>query len=127
MEAVDTLPASPNQKVIHQIVDYSAKRIIDFADYDRMKSREHLGSLDGHLRKFIESFTGSSNVGDDLLSIMYFASGSAESLEILRNRIAVLLLEGLNSKFDDLNEEDKFKIAPWLGVFRRIQDENVEL
>jgi len=128
IEAAEQLPEGYEKAIISRIVDYSSIRVLEFADYDRSKAKSQLPPIKNEIDQFVSSVISSNKI-HKLMAISYFASSSTEALEVFRDYMAKSLLEQLRPKFDDLDEDDKYKIAPYLGVFNEItksDDEQVE-
>lgn len=115
-----------NKKILLDMVNDSIRRISSFEEYEHQKAEENWSKLEpvfGELVKHslleIKMFSGtnSTNLLDAWLSL---ATMKHTSAEVLRKGLAKLLLTQLESEFVELDEEMKFKFAPWIPLLKKI-------
>lgn len=114
-EKVDELIPNPSNRVIFEMVDDSIRRLEGFQSYEHDRAEKILPKIRPHLESAIQNtIKEESSLSKGLEPWLALASMKHQMALELRNNIRDICLDIIKGDFENLPEDDKFKLAPYL-------------
>lgn len=127
------LENTPENRVIREMVFDSLKRISDLDEYEKKKANDNWSVISTLIKEVVEkSFKEPPKDDIPRVWMAWFGLSTLNNTnaEEYRSGIASLVLEQIKAIFPDLEENLKFKIAPWILALEKIiqtQSKNEEI
>lgn len=128
---VDPDDASLGNRIAIEMLNDFHKRARSLENYQRKRFREHWDALKEEFQELIEKMF-EANIKDKKISaevqaMLYLATMSPIVAKEFRSQLALLLFENIYPRFNELEEDYKYLIAPWLKALeenaKTIQEE----
>ncbi len=106
-----------NRIAIEMLNDFH-KRARSLENYQRRKFREHWEALKDEFQELVARLFNSNiedkKISDEIQALLFLATMSPIVAKEFRSQLALLLFDNIYPKFNELQEEYKYLIAPWL-------------
>ncbi|RMG22050.1 MAG: hypothetical protein D6732_26380 [Methanobacteriota archaeon] len=117
-EAVNPDDASLGNRIAIEMLNDFHKRARSLENYQRKKFREHWNALKEEFQNLIEKMFEANikdkKISDEVQAMLYLATMSPIVAKEFRSQLALLIFDNIYPRFNELQEEYKYLIAPWL-------------
>jgi hypothetical protein len=124
-----SLDNTSENRVIREMVFDSLKRISGLDQYEQKKALDNCSVLAPSLKEIIGSAfqqPPKDKIPRDWEAWFGLATMNNNNADQFRRGIASLVLEQVKASFDDLEEEHKYTVAPWIIILEKITEEKKE-
>lgn len=131
---IDQDDTSVGNRIAMEMLNDFHKRARSLENYQRKKFREHWTALQEEFQRMVEKMFNANikdkKISNQLQAMLYLATMSPIVAKEFRSQLALLLFNNIYPKFNELEEDYKYLIAPWLKALEQnaktVQEDLVE-